>query len=263
LKIIETLVVSGRYSSDYNDVIIRAIISVTCTLEKGNVSPINQTGFYFMKRKRIIIFCAAMLGCLLCKAQDEWTLKVNKAGIEIYTKASLLNSDLKAVRVNCVLPATLSQIVAVILDVNTGAEWVYSTKSSTLLKQVTPAELYYYSEVSLPWPISDRDFIAHLITAQDPRTKIVTIDGPTVTNYLPQKKNIVRVKQSSGKWIITPAGKKSVRIEYTLETDPGGSLPSWLVNLFVTKGPMETFKKLKLQVQKPAYQNVHLPFITD
>jgi hypothetical protein len=213
--------------------------------------------------KLIISFCLTMLASLPGKAQEDWKLKVNKEGIEIYTKPSILNAKLKAIRVRCVLPATLSQLVAIVLDVNTGAEWVYSTKSSTLLKQVSPAEVYYYSEVELPWPCSNRDFIAHLTARQDPRTKVVTIDGPTVDGMVPEKKNIVRVSRSSGKWIITPLPNRSVRIDYTLETDPGGSLPAWLVNLFVTKGPMETFRKLKEQVQKPAYRNVKLPFIVE
>jgi len=212
--------------------------------------------------KRTLILCVAMFLSLLVKGQQKWTLKARDGDMEIFTK-SIENSHLKAVRVRCLVPATLSQLVTVILDVNTGAEWVYSTKSSTLLKQVTPAELFYYSEVSLPWPVSNRDFVAHLITTQDPQTKIVTINGPTVADYVPEKKNIVRVHRSYGKWILTPVKPRTVQIDYTLETDPGGSLPAWLVNLFATKGPSETFKKLKDQLNKPRYQNAHLAFITE
>ncbi|KAA2238923.1 lipid-binding protein [Chitinophaga agrisoli] len=212
--------------------------------------------------KRMILTCVALIVCLYANGQSKWTLKAHEGDVEIYTK-NVESSPFKAIRVRCTVPATLSQLVAVILDVNTGAEWVYSTKSSTLLKQVSPSELFYYSEVSLPWPLSNRDFVAHLITSQDPQTKVVTINGPTVADYVPEKKNIVRVQRSYGHWVITPVGKKTVTIDYTLETDPGGSLPAWLVNLFATKGPSETFKKLKLQLQKPAYQDVHLPFIVD
>jgi hypothetical protein len=150
-----------------------------------------------------------------------------------------------------------------LLDVNTGGEWVYSTKSSVLLKQVSPSELYYYSEVRLPWPLSNRDFVARLITSQDPRTHVVTIDGPTVPDYVPVKKDIVRVAKSEGRWIITPLSKGHIRVEYTLRTDPGGDIPAWLFNMFVTKGPTESFEALKKQLQKPAYTNAHLPFIVD
>jgi hypothetical protein len=213
--------------------------------------------------KRLLFTCIAVVWFATSKGQDGWALKENKGGIEIYTKPATINPNLKAIRVRCTLPATLTQFVAVILDVNTGADWVYSTKSSVLLKQVSPSEVYYYSEVGLPWPVSNRDFVAHLIASQNPQTKVVTIDGPVMKNYIPDKKGIVRVNSAYGKWIITPNGKQSVRIEYTLETDPAGSLPAWMVNLFVTKGPYETFKKLQAQLQKPVYQKAKLPFITD
>lgn len=203
----------------------------------------------------------AMLLCLFCKGQNNWKLKQNKDGIEIYTK-SVETSNLKAIRVHCALPVTLSQLVTVIMDVNTAVDWVYSTKSSSLLKKVSAAELYYYSEVSLPWPISNRDFVAHLKVTQDPHSKVVTIDGPVVDNYVAEKKDIVRVKSSYGRWVLTPQ-KNGVKIEYTLETDPGGSLPAWLVNLFVAKGPHETFKKLKEQLKKAEYKNATLAYIKE
>jgi hypothetical protein len=202
-----------------------------------------------------------MLLCLFCKGQENWKLKQNKDGIEIYTKP-LENSNLKGIKVRCALPVTLSQLVTVILDVNTAVEWVYSTKSSSLLKKISAAELYYYSEVSLPWPISNRDFVAHLKVSQDPHSKVVTIDGPVVANYVPEKKDIIRVRNSYGKWVLTPQSN-NVKIEYILETDPGGSLPAWLVNLFVAKGPHETFVKLKKQLQKAEYKNVSLAFIKE
>lgn len=193
-------------------------------------------------------------------AQTDWTLKRAKDGISIYTK-TMSSSGLKGIRVKCSLPAKLSQMVALIMDVDAGEEWVYGTKSSVLLRKVSPSELYYYSEVDIPWPLSNRDFIAHLIVSQDPRTKVVTINGPTEATYLPVKKNIVRVNHSNGKWILTPTKNNSIQIDYTLEVDPGGTIPVWLVNLFATSGPTETFKKMKTQIQKPQYVNANLSFI--
>ncbi len=193
-------------------------------------------------------------------AQSDWTLKSTKNGLNIYTK-TVSSSGLKGIRVKCNLSAKLSQVVALIMDVNAGEEWVYGTKSSSLLKKVSPSELYYYSEVDIPWPISNRDFIAHLKVSQDPQTKVVTISGPTESNYLPVKPHIVRVNHSNGKWVLTPGKNNFVQIDYTLEVDPGGTIPVWLVNLFATSGPAETFKKMKEQVKKPQYANANLSFI--
>jgi len=213
---------------------------------------------------RTIFFTFILLGyfSLSGRSQDDWKLKTDKDGINIFTR-TFPDSKFKAIKVEVELDATLSQMVAVVLDVNTGAQWVYSTKSSVLLKQVSPSELYYYSEVSIPWPAANRDFIAALRAVQDPRSRVVTIYGPVFPDYLPVKKDIVRVRRSEGKWIISPLAKGRIKVEYTLRVDPGGDLPAWLVNMFVTKGPFESFKKLKEQLQKPVYVNAKLPFIAD
>jgi hypothetical protein len=194
--------------------------------------------------------------------QEDWKLKSSKEGMSVYTK-TFPDSKFKAIKVELSVDATLSQLVAVLLDVNTGADWVYATKSSVLLKRISPSEVIYYSEVKLPWPILNRDFIAQLKAVQDPATRVVTIYGPVVPDYIPVKKDIVRVRKSEGKWVITPLGKGHIKVEYTIRLDPGGDLPAWLFNLFVTKGPAESFENLKLQLKKPAYANVHLPFITE
>ena len=193
-------------------------------------------------------------------AQTYWKLKANSDGIKVYS-SEVAGSKFKALRVECNFQATLAQIVTVLLDVKTCTEWVYHTKSITLLKQPSPSEIYYYSEVSLPWPTSNRDFVAHLIVSQDEETKVVTVDGPAVNGLVPLKDGIVRVTNSKGKWVITPLGKDEIKVEYTLHVDPAGSLPAWLVNMVASEGPTQSFKKLKLQLKKPEYKNASLSFV--
>ena len=228
----------------------------------------HQSGARVLRRHGpFALFLAVLLLILLTSgitvfAQSDWELRAEKNGLKVYTR-TFPDSRFKAIRAELELETTLSQLVAVLLDVNTAPEWVYATKVATLLKQVSPSELIYYSEVRLPWPMSNRDFIARLITTQDPNTHVVTIYGPTIADYVPEKKDIVRVKRSEGKWILTPVTPNHIRVEYTLRTDPGGDIPAWLYNLFVTKGPIESFENLQQQLKKPAYANAKLPFITD
>ncbi|MBZ4171030.1 hypothetical protein JYG45_24340, partial [Escherichia fergusonii] len=81
--------------------------------------------------------------------------------------------------------------------------------------------------------------------SQDVQSKAVTILAQNKPTYLPEKKNIVRIQQSSGKWLISPLNNGLTRIEYVLQVDPGGWLPAWLVNLFAARGPYESFKNLR------------------
>lgn len=195
-------------------------------------------------------------------AQNDWKLSADKEGIKVYT-SMVADSKIKAVKVECDLNTTPSQLVAVVMDINTATEWVYHVKSAKLIKQVSPTELYYYSEVSLPWPVANRDFVAHLTVTQDPASKVVTIDGPAVQGYVPVKKGIVRVDNSFGRWIITPVSASQVHVQYMIHTDPGGAIPAWLVNIFATDAPLKIFESLKVQLQKPAYKNTTLAFVAN
>jgi hypothetical protein len=199
-----------------------------------------------------------MAVCLLslnyALAQNDWKLSADKEGIKVYTSI-VQDSKIKAVKVECTLDATASQLVAVVMDINTAPDWVYHVKSAKMVKQVSPTELYYYSEVSLPWPAENRDFVAHLTVSRDPDSKVVTIDGPAVPGFVPVRKGVVRIDHSFGKWVITPQGANKIKVEYSIHVDPGGSLPAWLVNIFATDAPLKIFEALKVQLEKPVYKN--------
>ncbi len=198
---------------------------------------------------------------LLTIAQEDWTLKLDKEGIKIYARPSV-DSKIKALKVECIADASLSEMAAVLLDISSQDEWFYHTKSIVLL-QVSATELYYYSELDFPFPFSDRDFVERIKLCQNPVTKILTMTVDNLPGYVPVKKDKVRVLQSNCGWVISPIGKHTIRIEFTLFADPAGSIPAWLVNMFSVYGPLETFKKMKIQLAKPQYKNISLPFIKD
>jgi len=203
----------------------------------------------------IILVHAVLFG----RAQAGWKLKLDKEEIKIYTRP-YADSKIKALKVVCAVEATLSQITAVLVDIKSQDEWFYHTKSSVLL-QISESELYYYAELIFPFPFDNRDFIEHIKVFQDPVTKVVTMDVQNVPDYMANKQGIVRVLKSSCQWVITPASGKLTTIEFTLFADPGGSVPAWLINIFSSYGPFETFRKLRVQLHKPEYANMHLSYI--
>jgi len=193
-------------------------------------------------------------------AQNDWKLATEKEGIKVFT-SEVASSKIKAIKVTCTLPGKASQLVALLLDVEAAPEWVYHTKSCKLIKQVSPSELYYHSEIAVPWPVENRDFVAHLTVFQNAQTKTITVDGPAVSGFVPLKNGVVRISESKGKWQIMPLPNNQIQIEYMLHVNPGGNLPPWLVNMFATQGPVEIFRKMKLMLQKPRYANAELAFI--
>ena len=159
------------------------------------------------------------------------------------------------------IKAKLSEMASLILDIDNYSKWSRNLKTSYVLKQVSDNELYFYTEVNSPWPANNRDLIVHLKVMQDPATKVMTIKAVGVPDFIPIKKNIVRIRFSDETWTIVPVDKSNIRITYYLQIDPGGDAPAWMVNLFAAKAPLESFKYLAMLVQQPKYQQSYIAFI--
>jgi hypothetical protein len=210
----------------------------------------------------LLMVSTAMILCFDSLAQDGWKLKTDKDEVQVYIKAEE-NSSYKSVKTVTTMRTTLSAVSAILLDVLKTPDWVYGTKQCSLLKKESPTSLYYYAEMGMPWPVSNRDFVIRISLSQNPQTKVVTVIATNLPTYIPEKDGIVRIQRSSGRWTISPVGNGMVRVEYILQIDPGGSLPASIVNMFSYNGPFQSFKNLRVQVNKPEYAKAQLPFITE
>jgi hypothetical protein len=193
--------------------------------------------------------CASWLVFLLCiwqslPAQNNWILQKEKDGIKVSNRHSA-TSSFNDVRVEVDLPGNIDQLAAILLDVNRYVDWAYATRKSELVKQLGSGKLIYYSEIDLPWPATDRYLYAAFELRKDPSGKAMEVLSSNINYEGPVPKELLKIPYSKGYWKVTQISKKSIHVEYILELDPGGSLPAWVINLFATKGPLETFENIK------------------
>ena len=177
-------------------------------------------------------------------AQDEWVLKKEKDGIKISARPSQF-SKFNDLKIETDLTGNVSQLAAILLNVEKYPEWAYATKSCTLIKKISNEEVIYYSEIDVPWPGTNRDFYADFKVMLDSSSHSLKVVSSGLKDYQPEKKNLVRIPMSKGTWNITTISNKLIHMEYILQVNPGGSVPAWILNMFATKGPMETFQNLK------------------
>jgi len=177
-------------------------------------------------------------------AQNDWTIQKEKDGIKISSRHSSI-SPFNDVRVELDLTGNIEQLEDILLDVNKYKEWSYATKISRLVKQLGPGKLIYYTEIEVPWPATNRFFYANFEIKKNPDDKSIQVVAVNLPGYEPIPKDLVQVPLTRGIWNIVTITKKSIHVDYTLELNPGGSLPGWVLNLFATKGPMESFENIK------------------
>jgi hypothetical protein len=182
-------------------------------------------------------------------AQDEWVEKKDKDGIKIYSRHSD-HSKFNDLKIEMDLKGNVSQLSAILLDVEKYPEWAYATKTCVLVKKISNNELIYYSEIGVPWPATNRDFYAHCTAVLDSASRSLKVTSTGLKNYQPEKKDLVRIPASKGVWNITTVSDKIIHLQYFLEVNPGGSVPAWILNIFSTKGPLETFHNLKLKMEQ-------------
>ena len=127
-----------------------------------------------------ILFCS-VVATGFC--QNKWKLSKDKDGIKVF-QAENPKSKFKSIRVECTLPGTFDKLIAAVTDIEHLKDWVYNTKSSYLIKKISAYDLYYYTEISIPWPMSNRDVVVHLKIARDSSQNVVKILATTKTGYL-------------------------------------------------------------------------------
>jgi len=198
--------------------------------------------------KAMIICVCFLSGIVSLSDSSDWVFKKEKDGINIYSRHSNV-SKFNDLRIEMDLPGTVTQLYSILRDVEKYPEWAYATKSAVLVKRINENEVIYYSEIGAPWPASDRDFYADLKVNLNVDSGTLNVVSVGMRDYQPEKKNLVRIPMSNGVWNISTKSNKLMHLQYTLQVDPGGSIPGWVLNIFATKGPMETFGNLKKRLE--------------
>ena len=193
----------------------------------------------------ILFICSILTG----HSQYKWKLSKDKDGIKVFL-ADNPKSKFKSIKVECTLQGTFDKLIGVLTNVDHLKDWVYNTKTSYLIKKITPYDLYYYTETSIPWPMSNRDAVVHLRVTKDSLQRFVKISAISEPLFIPEREDKVRIPRSNVNWYVTMPTRNSMTIIYTFEADPGGNLPAWVANSFADKAPYESFKKLSELLKK-------------
>jgi len=195
-------------------------------------------------------------------AADDWKYAKSADGVTAYTR-SVLTSSFKEYKVDTEIEATLSQVVAVLMNVAELPQWVDRCAEAKILKEISATESIARTVTVSPFPLKNREAIAHGKLTQDPHTKIVTLTSTGRPDFTPPNVLFERVKELRGRWVLTPKPGGKVHIQMIGHTDPGGIIPAAIANQFVVMIPFNTIKNLRKQVKKEKYAKVKLKYIRE
>lgn len=184
----------------------------------------------------------------------KWDLVTEKGDLKVY-KRTKEGSKFKEVKIINIFTANIEDMLAELDDLEGYVDWVYKCTESYTVKRLSDSEIVTYSLVNMPAPIWDRDIVSYSKYWYDEKTATHYYDSRTPENdsdYVPIKDNIVRVKDYKALWTIKELGNGRLESVNIIHMEPGGSIPAWLNNMVITKGPTNSMKALqkKLNARK-------------
>jgi len=181
--------------------------------------------------------------------------------IRVWTR-HVKGSDMKAFRGVTVLESTVTAPIALLQDVKRANEWVFNCKAMDLIEELSSTNAIYYTVTSMPWPVKNRDSISETTITQNPDTGAVLVTMSARNDIFPVNDDHIRVTEFEGTWLIEPLEGNNIRVTYEAHADPGGALPSWLVNSFVVEAPLNTLREFRKVVIEDQYQQATRSYIT-
>lgn len=189
--------------------------------------------------------------------KKDWKLKTTKGNLEVYTRKNK-GSNIKEIRIKTTLHAPLEKVLDELNNVSNYPKWVFKCMEAKKIKVDSSYDYTYYAKYDFPFPIADRDIVVHSKQWKDEKTGILYSHSKATTSDLfKEEKGVIRITILDAYWKISPQSDGSLAIDYIALTDPAGKIPSWIINLGITKAPVETLKNFRAIVEPKSKEKIN------
>lgn len=186
-------------------------------------------------------------------AKDGWEFVSEGNGIKVFLK-NYPGSAIRGVAGETVVDASVGKVLWIMVDHPHKPEWINRFKEAHTVEDIPPASNIQYSAFTLPFPVSDREFVFRNDFTVDKAQRAVVIDVKSVEDKRqPIKEGNIRGEIVRGKYTLIPQGSKTI-IQAEYLADPKGSVPAWLINFFQKEWPYKTLDAMRQQLKKPYVQ---------
>uniref|UniRef100_A0A8C5JWS9 Phosphatidylcholine transfer protein n=2 Tax=Jaculus jaculus TaxID=51337 RepID=A0A8C5JWS9_JACJA len=170
-------------------------------------------------------------------AGADWQRLVEASGITIYRlldqPTGLYEYKVFGVLENCP-PALLADVY---MDLEYRKQWDQYVKE--LYEKDCDGQMVAYWEVKYPFPMCNRDYVyirqRRDLDVEGRKIHVVLAKSISVPQF-PEKSGVIRVKQYKQSLAIESDGKTGSKVFMCYFDNPGGQIPSWLINWAAKNG---------------------------
>lgn len=182
-------------------------------------------------------------------AAQSWDFIKEKDGVKIYTHKEAGKSP-KSFRGVAEINAPAEKVFALMEDINNTDWWDKNITQIKVLLYEKNKRAQYYLVYDLPWPVTDRDLCVDVLITIDSVTGERKINAVSLNGVIPERNDMVRIKDYRQTWTIMPAGKEMTHLELEGFVDPAGSVPNWISNMLIIDSPFKSIDNVRELMKK-------------
>ena len=208
----------------------------------------------------IITFFAAHVAWKF-SGSGEWKIEFDRGdGVTIYS-LKLPGETAKKFKGTVKLRSALSPIVAAMYDPTVCEDMgCYKVK---FFDEPTPAWRFSTFRFDFPLFFNTREYVVMTTAHQDPRTLRVQITIAAAADALPPDSCCVRVRHMYNTVRLTPLNSGEVFVEYSVDLNEGGLIPTYLLNIIRPEFIHATLSGMQELVDREKYSDVQFDFIQE
>tara|TARA_B100001094_G_C18158115_1_gene787674 strand:- start:850 stop:1503 length:654 start_codon:yes stop_codon:yes gene_type:complete len=197
-------------------------------------------------QKKFLFIIAVIFSWYELATAGEWE-EISRAGGVMVWKKEIPGSDFIAFKGRMLMDLPISKVASVLLneDIAQKKRWIDRVdKFEVLSRDDVKGVSVTYSSYSLPFPIADRDFVIQATKVVNKGAGIKLRMRSVKHPRFPDSKSAgVRGLVMGSSFELLPRGAKTDVI-VTIQSDPKGMLPAWLVNLINKSWPYNTLQAI-------------------
>jgi ribosome-associated toxin RatA of RatAB toxin-antitoxin module len=194
-----------------------------------------------------VTVCLSFITLFAFNSVNEWKKSLDKDNIIIYTR-TVESSPFLEFLAESEMYGSMDRFKEIITDFERYPDWLPDCKSAVVVEHPDTNDFTYHMRIKVPFPFANRDIIQQILLLEAENELIVEIIS--WPKKIPKQKDYVRMEKADGRWVITKISEEKISIKFQYLADPGGGVPTWLVNTFIVKNPHKTLQNLRELMQE-------------
>jgi hypothetical protein len=184
---------------------------------------------------------------------ERWTQIASEGGV-VVEQQSIQGSRQSAYRAKAILKAPIEQILEVLSDSATAADWIPDLAHQELVAETSAFDIVTRSVYAVPFPFADRELVLRNRLRLDPGrgdlvAEAVSIDHPRT----PVTGGRVRAQMRRSQTRLRPLAANRTAIDFIMLVDPCGRIPAVLAAWGLSQAPFKFVKALEARAQMAGY----------